>query len=151
LAFSYHYRIYVDGTFGVRRLKDYSSLALILLLLGALEALLLYLARRRPWLSAAATVAVVAIFSAWLLPVSVASGKLDQVNRERVAMVDWLRAHTACNARFLIDERTEGAVTALTGRYALLEGMGPFLRVDKMPYAVDLFLAARRFFTSPLS
>jgi len=151
LAFSYHYRIYVDGTFGVRRLKDYSSLALILLLLGVLEALLLYLARHRPRLSAAVAVAIVVAVSAWLLPVSAASKQLDRVGHERTVVVDWLRAHTPCNARFLIDQRSEGTLTALTGRFALLEGMGPFLRVDKLPYVISLFLGARQFFTSPLS
>jgi hypothetical protein len=151
LAFSYHYSIYVDGTFGVRRLKDYTSLPLVLLALGVLEALLLYLASRRPRLSVAVGVAVVVAVSAWLLPVSAASKQLGRVSHERTVVVDWLRAHTPCNARLLVDQRTEGALTALTGRFALLEGMGPFLRVDKLPYVTNLFLGARQFFTSPLS
>lgn len=151
LAFSYHYHVYVDGTFGVRRLKDYSSVAIILLLLGVLEALLLWLARRRPRLSIAVAVAIVGAMSVWLLPISAESKQLDQVSRERIMAVNWMRTHTPCNARFLIDQRTEGAVTALTGRFALLEGMGPFLRVDKLPYVIQLLLGARRFFTDPLS
>jgi hypothetical protein len=151
LAFSYHYHVYVDGTFGVRRLKDYSSVVIILLVLGVLEALLLWLARRRPRLSIALAVAIVGAMSVWLLPISAASKQLDQVSRERIMVVNWMRTHTACNARFLIDQRTEGTVTALTGRFALLEGMGPFLRVDKLPYVIHLLLGARRFFTDPLS
>ena len=151
LFFSYHYQVYIDGTFGVRRLMDFSWLGLILLALGVLEALLLYLGRSRPRVSAGVAVAIVAALSAWLLPIGAASQKLDQVSHERIVLVDWLRTHTLCDARFLVNQRTEGALTALTGRFALLEGMGPFLRVDKLPYVINLFLDARHFFKSPLS
>jgi hypothetical protein len=41
-------------------------------------------------------------------------------------------------------------VTALTGRFALLEGMGPFLRVNTLPYVVNLLLGARQFFQDPV-
>ena len=152
LFFAYHYHVYVDGTFGVRRLPDFSTIGLAVLALGALEALLVWLRRHlapRAWL--ALTVAIVAAVSAWVLPASAASQPLLRVSRERVTLVNWLRTHTPCNARFLVNERTEGAFTVLTGRFALLEGMGAFLRVDKLPYVVSLSLAARQFFQAPLS
>jgi hypothetical protein len=151
LFFSYHYRVYVDGTFGVRRLQDFSIIALAIVSLGVLEALLLCLDRRRPKVSLTVSVAVIVLLSALVLPASAASQPLSQVSRERVALVDWMRTHTPCNARFLVNQRTEGAFTVLTGRYALLEGMGPFLRVDTLPYVVSLFLAARHFFGNPLA
>jgi hypothetical protein len=151
LFFSYRYRVYVDGTFGVRRLQDFSLLALAIVGLGVLEALLLYLGRRQPVVSLTVAVAVIVLLSALILPASAASQPLSRVSRERVAVVDWLRAHTPCNARFLVNQRTEGAFTVLTGRFALLEGMGPFLRVDTLPYVVNLFLAARHFFGDPIS
>ncbi len=152
LYFSYHYyRVYVDGTFGERRLQDFSILGLVIVGLGVLEALLAYLGRRRPKVSLTAAVAIIVVLSALVLPASAAAPQLGPVSRERIALINWLRRHTPCNARFLVNQRTEGAFTALTGRYALLEGMGPFLRVDTLPYVISLFLAARHFFGDPLS
>lgn len=151
LFFSYHYRVYVDGTFGVRRLQDFSTVCLAIVGLGALEALLLYLGRFRPRVSLTLSVALIVLLSALVLPASAASQPLSQVSGERVALVSWLRAHTPCDARFLVNQRTEGAFTVLTGRFALLEGMGPFLRVDRLPYVVNLFMAAHRFFKDPLT
>ena len=150
LLFSYHYyHVYVDGTFGERRLQDFSIVGLVIVGLAVLEALLAYLSRRRPKVSLAAAVAIIVVLSALVLPASAASGPLGRVSSDRIALVNWLRKHTPCNARFLVNQRTEGAFTVLTGRYALLEGMGPFLRVDTLPYVVNLFLAARQFFGNP--
>jgi hypothetical protein len=150
LYFSYrYYRIYVDGTFGTRRLQDYTMLGLAIVGLAVVEVLLAYLARRRPKVSLTSAVAIVAIVSALVLPASALAGPLGMVSHERVSVINWMRRHTPCNARFLINQRTEGPITTLTGRYALLEGMGPFLRVDKLPYVISLFLAARHFFADP--
>jgi hypothetical protein len=150
LAFSYHYDVWLEATFGVRRLRDFSSLPVVLVGLGALEALLGCLGRRRPRLAVTAAGAAVIVACAWIVPVSAAS-RLGPVSHQRTVAVDWLRSHTPCNARILSNQRTEGTYTSLTGRFALLEGMGPFLRVDKLPYVVSLFLDARQFFESPLS
>ncbi len=151
LYFSFSYRIYVDGTFGVRRLAAYASLGIILLGLGVIEALLLSLATRSARAAAALAVVLVAAVCAWVIPVSVTSAPLDRISRERIMLTDWLRAHTPCDARILVNQRTEGAITALTGRFALLEGMGAYLRTDKLPYVISLFLDARHFFGSPQS
>lgn len=151
LFFSYRYHVYIGGTFGVRRLRDFSTLGLMLIVLGVLEALLIYLGRSRPRLSLALAAALVVALSAWVLPESVASQQLGRVTHARTVLVDWLNAHTPCNTRFLSNQRNEGVFTTLTGRFALLEGMGPFLRVDKMPYVASLFLTARQFFQAPLS
>jgi len=40
-------------------------------------------------------------------------------------------------------------MTSLTGRNNLAEGMGPFLRPEKMPYVVTLMLDARNFYHRP--
>ena len=152
LIFSYHFpHVYVDGTFGERRLQDFSILGLLIVALGVLEALLGYLARRQPNASLAAAAAIIVVLSLLVLPASAASGQLGKVSRERTSVINWLRLNTPCNARFLVNQRTEGAFTALTGRYALLEGMGPFLRVNTLPHVISLFLAARQFFEHPLS
>ncbi len=149
LFFSWHYRVYVDGTFGVRRLPDFSTLGMMLLALGVTEALLLYLGRHRPLLPAALGAALVIVAGSLAVQASAAPQPLHRVSQERVGIVDWIRKHTPCDARFLVNQRTEGAFTSLTGRFALLEGMGPFLRVDKLPSVIHLFLGARQFFSSP--
>lgn len=150
LAFDFHYRVYIEATFGVRRLREATSLGLIIIALGAIEGLLALLARHRARLTMAVSVVIVAALAVWLLPNS--SLRTDtNLSHQRVALINWMRTQTPCNARFLVNQRTEGAVTSLTGRYALLEGMGPFLRVDKLPYVVSLMLSARRFFQDPRS
>jgi hypothetical protein len=151
MLFAYHYHVYLEATFGVRRLKDFSSLGSIIIALGVLEALLLVLDRRRPRLSTGVAAALIIVVSAWVLPTNVAPQQVSQLSRQRIRFFDWVRTQTPCNARFLIDERTEGPMTALTGRFALMEGMGAFLRVDKLPYLVSLMLASRKFFESPRS
>jgi hypothetical protein len=150
LAFDFHYRVYIDATFGDRRLRESTSLGLILIGLGVIEALLLLLGRYRPRLPAVVAAVIAIALAVWLVP-NPASRRLFRVSHERIAVVNWIRANTPCNARFLINQRTEGAITALTGRYALLEGMGPFLRVDKLPHVVSLFLGARQFFQNPIA
>ena len=150
LAFDFHYHVYIEATFGIRRLREATSLGLIIIALGAIEGLLALLARHRARLSIAVSVVIVVALAAWLLPNS--SLRTDtRLSHQRVMLINWMRTQTPCNARFLVNQRTEGPVTSLTGRYALLEGMGPFLRVDKLPYVVNLMLSARRFFQNPQS
>ncbi len=148
LAFDLHYRIYIEATFGVRRLREATALGLILIALGVIEGLLQLLARRRARLTAAVAAVIVVAMAAWLLPNN--SLRTDiRLSHQRAVLINWMRTQTPCNARFLVNERTEGPVTSLTGRYALLEGMGPFLRVDKLPYVVSLMLSSRQFFQNP--
>jgi len=151
LFFAYHYHVYVDATFGVRRLPDFASLGLAILALGLLETLLAWLGTHSLKAPLAVPAAIVVLLSVWVLPASTATQPLSHVSHQRIMLVNWLRTHTPCNARFLVNQRTEGAFTALTGRFALLEGMGPFLRPDRLRYVISLFLAARQFFEAPLS
>jgi hypothetical protein len=150
LAFDFHYRVYIDATFGARRLREFTSLGLILIGLGIIEALLMLLGRYRSRLPAVVAAVVAVALAVWLIPNN-ASRRVVHVGHQRMAVINWIRTQTPCNARFLINQRTEGAITALTGRFALLEGMGPFLRVDKLPHVVSLFLGARQFFRHPIS
>jgi hypothetical protein len=151
MLFAYHFHVEIDATFGVRRLKPYGVLGAIVIALGVLEALFQVLGRSRPRLSAGIAAAVVLSMSAWLLPTSSATQRDYQLSHERIQFINWVRTHTPCNARFLIDDRTEGPITSLTGRFALMEGMGPFLRTDKLPYVIRLMLASEKFFLSPRS
>jgi hypothetical protein len=148
LAFDFHFHIYIEATFGIRRLREMTSLGLIIVALGVIEGLIALLARHRARLAVAVSAVVVIALAAWLLP----NNSLRQDFRnshQRTVLINWMRTQTPCNARFLVNQRTEGTVTSLTGRYALLEGMGPFLRVDKLPYVVSLLLSGRQFFKDP--
>ncbi|HYB85704.1 MAG TPA: hypothetical protein VEC76_02545 [Streptosporangiaceae bacterium] len=148
LAFDFHYHVYIEATFGVRRLREATSFGLIIIALGVIEALIGLLARHRARLAVAVSAVVVIALAAWLLPNN--SLRLDtRLSRQRTTLINWMRTQTPCDARFLVNQRTEGPVTSLTGRYALLEGMGPFLRVDKLPYVVSLLLGSRQFFQDP--
>jgi len=148
LAFDFHYHVYIEATFGVRRLREATSFGLILIALGVIEALIALLARHRARLAVAVSAVVVIALAAWLLPNN--SLRLDtRLSRQRTVLINWMRTQTPCDARFLVNQRTEGPVTSLTGRYALLEGMGPFLRTDKLPYVVSLLLGSRQFFQDP--
>ena len=151
LAFDYRYHIYIDATFGERRLGYYSSVGFILIGLAAGEGIILLLERiALPVLVAGATVPVV-FLTAWLLPSSAKSSYNDWVSSQRIMFTNWVRTHTSCGARFLVNQRSEGTMTSLTGREDLAEGMGPFLRPGKMGYVDDLMLSARKFYLHPLS
>lgn len=148
LAFDFHFHVYIEATFGIRRLREMTSLGLIIIALGVTEGLIVLLARHRARLAVAVSAIVVIALAAWLLPNN--SMRQDFRNsHQRTVLINWMRTRTPCGARFLVNQRTEGAITSLTGRYALLEGMGPFLRVDKLPYVVSLMLSARQFFKNP--
>jgi hypothetical protein len=149
LLFDYRYHIYIDATFGQRRLGSYSSLGLILVGLAVLEGLVQLLGRvSLPSLVAGATVPAV-FLTGWLAPSTALSDRLTHLSRDRLAFVNWVRGHTSCSARFLVNQRSEGTMTALTGRTNVTEGMGPFLRPQKLPYVVTLMLDARAFYHQP--
>ncbi|HUJ05306.1 MAG TPA: hypothetical protein VLX31_04245 [Streptosporangiaceae bacterium] len=151
VAFAVVYHTYIDQTFGIRRLSPYVSIGFALLIVGGAETLLGLLERSAPKVAIAiAAVATVAL-CAWVLPSTNATSAVRYVGNQRVQLVDWVRSSTPCNARFLINQRTEGTFTALTGRYALLEGMGAFLRTNELPYVVKLMLAAQAFFHEPMA
>lgn len=156
LFFAYNYHIYIDGTFGMRRLGLYTPVGLILIGLGVLEGLLLLLEnllpfpeRTRPLVLIAAAAVPVLLLTVWLVPSSGLTAQLGQVSRDRLTFADWVRAHTPCGARFLVNQRSEGPVTSLTGREALTEGMGPFLRPNVLPYVTSLMLSTRQFYLHP--
>jgi hypothetical protein len=149
LLFDYRYHIYIDATFGLRRLGHYSSLGLILVVLAVMEWLVQLVGRvSLPPLVASATMPVV-FLTAWLAPGTALSHRHADLSRDRLAFVNWVRTHTSCGARFLVNQRSEGTMTSLTGRNDVAEGMGPFLRPQKLPYVVALMLDARNFYHRP--
>jgi len=115
------------------------------------ESLLLLLDRPAPRVAVAMALACVLGLSAWVLPSTYVSNPARFTGDQRTQLVDWVRTSTPCAARFLINQRTEGTFTALTGRFALLEGMGAFLRTNELPYVVKLLLKAQKFFHYPMA
>ncbi|HEX9030328.1 MAG TPA: hypothetical protein VF834_00700 [Streptosporangiaceae bacterium] len=150
VLFAVSYDSYIEQTFGIRRLTTYVALGFLLVVIGVVEALLGLLEGRAPRVCAVVSVVTVLGLGAWLLPSTAVTRQIDLYGRERAHLVDWVRTSTSCDARFLVNQRTEGTFTALTGRLALLEGMGAFLRTKQLPYVVELMLSAKRFFRAPL-
>jgi hypothetical protein len=149
LAFDFRYQIWIDATFGIRRLAVFISLGIYLVGLAALEAVLAWLATARRVVSTAVSIALVCSLGGWLVPDGIASPQARQTSSARVQLVNWLRTETPCDARFVVNQRTEGVLTATTGRFALLEGMGAFLRVDRITRVLHLSLLVRRYFRHP--
>ncbi len=149
IGFDYRYEVWVVATFGVRRLGLYVSFGFVLVALAVVEGLVAMLARGRLLRGLVPTALVVSL-CIWLVPGSNGWSVMAPVSSARVQFFDWVRQDTSCGTRFLVNQRTEGAMTDLSGRYAILEGMGSFLRIRTMDYVVHLMLSARDFFESPL-
>ena len=151
VGFDLHYRVFVPATFGTRRLPEFTSLGLLVVALAVIEALMATVSRLRLLRVGLLPAALVVSMSIWVLPASVGWSVSERVSASRVEFFDWVRQDTSCGARFLANQRTEGAFAAATGRFALTEGMAPFLRPRKVGYVVHLMLSARRFFEHPRS
>ncbi len=150
ILFSVSYDTYIEQTFGIRRLATYVALGVRLLMVGLAEGLFGVLDRALPRLATVLSALAVLGAAAWLLPTAAVSAQSAFDGQQRLALVNWVRTAAPCGARFLVNQRTEGTFTELTGRLAVLEGMGPFLRTRRLPYVVQLVLSAKRFFRAPL-
>lgn len=162
LYFSYRYHVWIEATFGVRRPVIYAPIGVMLLGLGLIEALLMFVARygRRiraraavylSGLAVSVCVAAVIAVSVWLVPTAMPTTTDNHVTTSQRVFTSWVRTNTPCGARFLLNQRSEGTVAALTGRYALDEGMGAYLRPNRLPHVISLLLAVRDFFNDPSS
>jgi hypothetical protein len=150
ILFSVSYETYIEQTFGIRRLATYVALGVSLLMVGLAEGLFGVVDRALPRLATVLPALAVLGVAAWLLPTASVSAQSAFDGQQRLALVNWVRTATPCGARFLVNQRTEGTFTELTGRLAVLEGMGPFLRTRRLPYVVQLVLSAKRFFRAPI-
>lgn len=150
LAFSYRYDAFVPANFGARRLSDYATLPVVLLLLTALEGALLLCARvdiRVPMIAAAGITVAVALL---LLP-GVPTPQPRPWQLRDIEYLNKIRSSVPCDARILSNRRTGGTIQALTGRTGILEGMGPHLRPQFLLDAVGLLQNANRFYKHPAS
>jgi len=149
LFFSWRYDVFIPATFGIRRLTDYAAVPVVLLLSGVAEVGLRAMRRVGPRGPVAGATVLVVLVTLLVLP----SGRVtaEQVRRNHLAReaFAWIRSEVPCDARILLNQRTVGAVRALTGRVAVLEGMGPFLRPRMLDRVVETLLGARAFFVEP--
>jgi hypothetical protein len=146
LLFSYRYSLYIQATFGERRLFEYASIPLILLILAVVELGAAGLARR--WMIASRAVAL-----ALMLGVILAiGGHIGLLGRDLSRMDPFLTAAgtTPCDSRLLVGrERTRGSFQALTGRISITEGLEPFLRPAIVNDVLEVRAATRRFLQEP--
>jgi hypothetical protein len=169
LAFSYEYDIYALALFGERRLFDYTAVVEWVVVLSAVETGLLWLGpsppgvlwrrasprqpgRRPAWAPAVAAAVLVVVAAAWLVPTSVRWGTLGKQQERLTSMVpalDWIERNVPCDGRVLADRRTLGAFEAATGRVGVLEGAGPYFRIDVLRVALSSVLEARKFLHDP--
>jgi hypothetical protein len=154
LAFLWRYDLYALAHFGRRRLFDYASIPLVLLLAGVLE-LGLDVARGRrtggitlpraaiPMTAAGVTLALAAA----VFPSAIERDRVG--DRVSLAGLTWVRNHVPCEGRILADRRTLATFESITGRAAVLEGMGPHVRPQLLATAVEEMLLAREFLLYP--
>ena len=109
--------------------------------------------RARPvWLPAAAATAVFVVVAAWLVPDSVRSDKIGAQERRLsniLPALAWLEQNVPCTGSVLADRRTLGTFEAVTGRVGVLEGAGPYFRIDVLRVALRTILQAREFLADP--
>jgi hypothetical protein len=101
---------------------------------------------------ATAAVVLFVAAAAWLVPNSVRWGSLAGQERRLASMLpalDWIEHNVPCTGRVLADRRTLGAFEAATARVGVLEGAGPYFRIDVLRVALTTILEARRFLGDP--
>lgn len=143
LLFSYRYSLYAQATFGERRLFEYGSLSLLLLVLAVAEVAAAALSAKRAWIAgplAAAGLAALAISLQGDLGPSRERGSLRYVAAA---------ASTPCDARLLVDRTTRGSFQALTGRISVTEGLVPFLRPTIVNSVLAVETRKHQFFRNP--
>jgi len=110
--------------------------------------------RVRPgWMPGVAAIAVFAVAAAWLVPNSVRWGTLAAQERRLssyIPALDWVEHNVPCTGSVLADRRTLGAFEAVTGRVGILEGAGPYFRIDVLRVALTTILQAREFLADPV-
>ena len=148
--FSYRYTTQIPGRFGIDREFDYLPLAVVILVLAALEPAVGWLTRLRVWAPAAVAALVVALPAVAVgATVGPARSSYHSNGVRALSILDWVAAHVPCDARILPDRVTLGTFVAATGRVSVVEGMGPYLRPEMLHPVLADVLRAHRFFERP--
>jgi hypothetical protein len=146
LAFSYRQSFYIPATFGDRRLFEYASIPVMVIVLALAETGIERLLRPGAWAAGAG----VAITAAVLVIVGPGALRGDlQTESPTAAYITAARVATPCNTRLVATVNSKGAFQALTGRADILEGMAPFLRPAILRTTVRLVHEARQYLLHP--
>jgi hypothetical protein len=146
LAFSYRQSFYIPATFGDRRLFEYASIPVMVIVLALAETGIERLLRPGAW-AAGAGVAITAAVLVIVGPGALRGGL--QTESPTAAYITAARVATPCNTRLLATVNSKGAFQALTGRADILEGMAPFLRPAILRTTVRLVHEARQYLLHP--
>jgi energy-converting hydrogenase Eha subunit A len=147
LLFSFHYSYYIQATFPDRRMFEYGSIFVAILIAAGVTALFRRVARSDDRVfTGLATVLAVTIVAAsgW-------SGLVGGVARGRPhnGYIEAARVATPCNSRLLTPMMTRGSFQSLTGRASLREGLMAFLRPDLLAHALTIEREGGQFYRSP--
>jgi hypothetical protein len=149
LAFAYLYTLWAQANFGPRRLFDYASVPVYLLLLVLVEIALVRLGRVRSWIPGATVAISAALLASALLPPLRPGPGLINPGMKTIRDLQWIRSNTPCDARLVSNRRTNATYQVLTGRVNVSEGMGPHLRPEMLGTIIDLLKRNQAFFRNP--
>ncbi|MEX0989670.1 MAG: hypothetical protein WD206_05165 [Actinomycetota bacterium] len=150
LLFLWRYDLYALAHFGKRRLFDYAAIPMVLMFAGTFELGFARLQERwasRPRFVPAMAAAVTVVVAAVVLPSAVEADRPGDATS--IEGLSWIRENTSCDGRILADRRTLATFETMTGRAAVLEGMGPHVRPGLLAIAVQEMLQARQFLLYP--
>jgi hypothetical protein len=149
LAFAYLYNLWAQANFGPRRLFDYASTPVYLLLLVLLEVAFFRLSRVRSWIPGGTLAVSAALLASMLLPPLRPGPGLIKPGVKTIRDLEWIRRNTPCDARLVSNRRTNATYQVLTGRVSVTEGMGPHLRPEMLGTIIDLLQRNQAFFRNP--
>jgi hypothetical protein len=152
VVFAVGYDAFVLEIFGDRRLFMYSLIPTVVMVVGGCEWAMRWIADRFSGLRTAAAIgsAVVIVGALVFLPQATwKHAPLRQALNDQRELLRWAGEHTPCEGRILANRRTLGTFESITGRAAVLEGMGPHVRPSLLVRAIEEIFAARAFFLDP--
>jgi hypothetical protein len=154
IAFALRYDLFALEAFGNRRLFNYAAVPYVILLTAGGELLLRAVGKRTSVVSRrlapVAGFTLAAVCATVMLPSATwaHTARLARLE-EQVELLRWVGDHVPCEGRVLADRRTLGTFEAVSGRAAVLEGMGPHIRPTVLARAIKELFRAREFFLHP--
>lgn len=149
LLFARFYDSFTMANFGRRRLGDYATLIVWLLLLLMIELILIRFKRIDRRLPVVGILVSALLLLVILMPDLREVGEASERDRREIEVLNWVRDNTPCDARILSNTRTSGSFQVLTGRAGVNEGMGPFFRPELLRDVNRFLIRTNRFFASP--
>lgn len=163
IGFAVRYELFVLERFAQRRLLDYWALPFVLLIAGGVHVIVQRLDGRkevasdddpgvprwRPVSAGVLALVIAAGSAAFLLPRDLAAK--DRIAKRASYERDllWVADNVPCEGWVLADRRTLATFETMTGKAAVLEGMGPHIRPLVLERAIGELLLAREFFLDP--